>query len=91
MSSSVFGVGLGIVAFSALTGMTMTGASPARLEEAKQVEDRMERAKVFIEGKIPDPSLPLPAAPVPTATEQTSENTSPQEPGVADAGQSRSK
>ena len=85
---SVFGIGLGIVALSALTGMTMTGASQAKLEEAKQVEDRMERAKLFIEGKIPDPSLPLPAAPVPAATEQTSEHKSPQEPGVAAADQS---
>ena len=49
----VFGIGLGVVALSALTGMTRVD-----VQEARQVEDRMERARQYIDGKIADPSAP---------------------------------
>jgi hypothetical protein len=83
---SVFGVLLGIVALSALTKMSMTGSSPANLQQAKQVEDRMERARLFIDGKLADPTIP-----VTSTDDQTSENPTQQESEVAAAGPSGSK
>ncbi len=78
---SIFGVGLGIVALSALTGMTQVD-----IQQAQKIEDRMERAKEFIDGQAADPSGAGPAS-----GGETSQHSSQQQSGVAVAGDSRAK
>ena len=82
----IFGVLLGIVALSALTGMSRVDVPYAR-----RVEDRMERAKKFIDGKPVDLSSPDLPTPDPSKVDETSQDSSQLKSGVAAAGQSRSK
>jgi len=88
---SIFGVLLGVVALSALTGM-----SRVDVQQAQKIEDRMERAKQFIDGQAADPSILGPSGPGPTGADsstvdETSLKSSPQKSGVAVAGDSRAK
>ena len=100
-----FGIGLGIVALSALTGMTRVD-----IHEAQQVENRMERAREFIDGKIADPAAPetpaaetpaqaqdaqaqpvLPQSALPQSADQASQDTPHQQNPVAAVGPPRAK
>jgi succinate dehydrogenase / fumarate reductase cytochrome b subunit len=48
---SVFGVLLAIVAMSALVGMARVD-----VDQARKIEDRMQRAREFIQGEVPEPA-----------------------------------